>query len=109
MSYQHLVPVKEVKYCISHKDILKAAERLSFFLAPSPVISSPCINNLCRNNQELFFKVEALQESGSFKIRGSLNAILSLLEEKQTQNKKLKVITHSSGKFNNNYCDVILC
>ena len=84
------------KYCITYKDILNSAKRISNFIPPSPVLTNPKINSFC-NGSELYFKLEALQQSGSFKIRGALNAILSLLERKKEQNGPLKVITHSSG------------
>eukprot|EP00927_Polykrikos_kofoidii_P051177 TRINITY_DN44981_c0_g1_i1.p1 TRINITY_DN44981_c0_g1~~TRINITY_DN44981_c0_g1_i1.p1 ORF type:complete len:689 (+),score=96.94 TRINITY_DN44981_c0_g1_i1:77-2068(+) len=42
---------------------------------------------------ELFFKCEHLQATGSFKIRGALNAVLSLPEAVRRKG----VITHSSG------------
>jgi threonine dehydratase/serine racemase len=44
---------------------------------------------------ETFFKCEPLQRAGSFKIRGALNAVL-LLEEQRAQ---AGVVTHSSGNF----------
>jgi len=44
---------------------------------------------------EAFFKCEPLQRAGSFKIRGALNAVL-LLQEQRAQ---AGVVTHSSGNF----------
>ena len=41
----------------------------------------------------LFFKCENLQLSGSFKIRGATNAVLSLSEAEAARG----VVTHSSG------------
>ena len=58
----------------------------------------------------LFFKVEALQKTGSFKFRGALNAIQYLMEQKRAtasdqgepeaakkEDPCLQVVTHSSG------------
>lgn len=96
--------ITRCNYCINYQDILKAAKRTAHFLPPSPIVTHPYLNKLCHHNPKtaLFFKLEALQQSGSFKIRGALNAILSLLETAPRENnskeqRPLKVITHSSG------------
>ena len=49
------------------------------------------ISGLC--GRELFFKMEVFQKTGSFKIRGALNAIFSMTDEQA----KNGVVTHSSG------------
>ena len=43
--------------------------------------------------QHFFFKCENLQKIGAFKIRGGMNAVLSLSDEKRTKG----IATHSSG------------
>jgi threonine dehydratase/serine racemase len=43
----------------------------------------------------MFFKCEPFQRTGSFKIRGALNAVLSLSDERAAAG----VVTHSSGNF----------
>jgi threonine dehydratase len=73
------------------------------------VLTSPSIDN---PHQRFFFKVEALQRTGSFKFRGALNAILSIVQEQEEStkierhdNNTLEVITHSSG----NHAAAIAC
>jgi len=53
-------------------------------------------------NTRLFFKVEAMQKTGSFKFRGALNAVRSVLEKSSSSSSnekknELAVVTHSSG------------
>lgn len=54
-------------------------------------MTSQSLNKLA--GAQLFFKCENLQKTGSFKIRGASNAILSLTEEEAARG----VMTHSSG------------
>ncbi len=55
-------------------------------LAPSPGLSG-------RAGGSVYFKLESLQKTGSFKVRGAFNKILSLSEEERRQG----VITFSTG------------
>src|SRR5689334_15828549 len=57
-------------------DVVAAAERIRPFLAPTPLIGS--------------LKLETLQPTGSFKVRGALNALLRSDEP---------VLTASAGNF----------
>jgi threonine dehydratase len=59
----------------------------------TPVMTSSTLNNITDAN--CFLKMESYQRTGSFKIRGALNAITCLSEE----NKARGVTTHSSGNF----------
>lgn len=59
----------------------------------TPVVTSTTLNN--RTNAKCFLKMENYQRTGSFKIRGALNAITCLSEEHKTKG----VTTHSSGNF----------
>ncbi len=63
------------------------------FIHRTPVLSSETISNIA--GCEIFFKCENFQKTGTFKMRGAVNAILQLSEEE----KKCGVITHSSGNF----------
>ena len=47
--------------------------------------------------RNLYFKVEALQKTGSFKFRGALNAVKEELERRGDRDEPLLVVTHSSG------------
>lgn len=77
------IPTKE--------DILEAEERIGPFIHRSTIFSSNKLNEIA--GCKLFFKSENLQKGGSFKIRGAMNAILSL----KSSDRKKGVATHSSG------------
>ncbi|XP_063958159.1 serine racemase-like isoform X2 [Lytechinus pictus] len=72
--------------------ILGASKRVANYISPTPVFTSGTVDKLTGRN--VFFKAENLQKTGSFKIRGALNAIL-LLKENQAQTNG--VVTHSTG------------
>jgi threonine dehydratase len=57
----------------------------------TPILTSQTFNHL--TGAHLFFKCENLQKTGSFKIRGAANAILSLSEEEARRG----IVTQSSG------------
>ena len=105
-------------YCINFTDVQSAAQRIQGTAHETPVYTSTSINELFalassmggRRNCQLYFKVEAMQRTGSFKFRGALNAIRSILEEEEqeahhqqpsstssTAPTPLQVVTHSSG------------
>lgn len=65
----------------------------------TPVLTSASLNAL--TGLQLFFKCENLQKTGSFKIRGASNAILSLTDEEA----KKGIVTHSSG----NHAAAVAC
>ncbi len=76
---------------ISLKNIEEAHQRIAPYIHRTPVLTSKSINEFAGCN--LFFKCENFQKIGAFKIRGALNAALSLTKE-QLQN---GLATHSSG------------
>ncbi|NXN56739.1 SRR racemase, partial [Rynchops niger] len=63
----------------------------------TPLLTSRGLDRLA--GRRLLFKCELFQRTGSFKIRGALNAVRSLVEESQQTGKGLPraVVTHSSG------------
>jgi len=71
--------------------IRDAHNRISTHILKTPVKSSTEINEIA--GAELYFKCENLQRSGSFKIRGAVNAVLSLNDNKANNG----VVTVSSG------------
>ena len=87
-------------YCITFEDVQRAASRIHGTAHVTPVLTSTSLNEAASRDsafcRKLFFKVEAMQRTGSFKFRGALNAVRSLLEE-NSGNKDLQVVTHSSG------------
>ena len=76
---------------ITAQHITEAHERIKPFIHKTPVLTSNTLNNL--TGAELFFKCENLQKIGAFKIRGGMNAVLSMPKEKQQKG----IATHSSG------------
>eukprot|EP00057_Strongylocentrotus_purpuratus_P022571 XP_011677045.1 PREDICTED: serine racemase [Strongylocentrotus purpuratus] len=72
--------------------ILSASKRVANYIGPTPVFTSGTVDKLTGRN--VFFKAENLQKTGSFKIRGALNAIILLKENKVQTN---GVVTHSTG------------
>lgn len=72
-------------------DVDIAYKRIKSQIIKTPLITSEHINNMV--NANVFFKLENLQWTGSFKLRGALNKILKLsLDEK-----KNGVVAYSSG------------
>ena len=56
------------QHCITFQDVINASQRIKSIAHKTPVLSSSSINALC-DNRQLFFKVEAMQRTGSFKFR----------------------------------------
>ena len=60
-------------WCIALQDVQEAAERIHGLAHITPVLTSRSLDDLA--GRHLYFKVEALQKTGSFKFRGAVNAI----------------------------------
>lgn len=73
-------------------DIEKAFDRISNFIEYTPVVTCSSFDNTYERN--FHFKLENLQNTGSFKARGALNAVLCAKERDPNLQ---GVITHSSG------------
>src|SRR5882757_6723504 len=71
--------------------ILRAHARISPRIHRTPVLASASLNAI--SGAQLFFKCDNLQKTGSFKIRGASNAILSLTDEEAARG----IVTQSSG------------
>ncbi len=76
---------------LTKNEIDKAYDRIKHIILKTPLVSSESINKITKAN--IYFKLENLQLTGSFKIRGASNKILQLSRE-QKQN---GVIAYSSG------------
>ncbi|WP_231638341.1 threonine ammonia-lyase [Rubeoparvulum massiliense] len=76
---------------LSLADIIQAKNRIKHHIVETPIIFSEPLSNLL--NCKVYFKLENLQKTGSFKARGALSKISSLSIEE----KKRGVITASSG------------
>lgn len=73
------------------ENILTARELIKNYIHKTPIMCSKSIDQLIGG--KTYFKCENLQKTGSFKVRGAFNNILSDLES----NKKNGVIAFSSG------------
>ncbi|KAM4842905.1 serine racemase isoform 2-T2 [Thomomys bottae] len=82
------------QYCISFDDVEKAHVNIQDYIHLTPVLTSSILNQVAGRN--LFFKCELFQKTGSFKIRGALNAI-RVLTSSTLEGKPKAVVTHSSG------------
>lgn len=76
---------------ISLKDIITARECVSKIANTTPMIKSTTFSRMTNSN--LYLKLENLQRTGSFKIRGAFNKIQSLNESQKMKG----VITASAG------------
>ncbi len=76
---------------ITKEDIERAHLIIQPYIHRTPVLTNKSINALA--GTELFFKCENFQKIGAFKIRGGMNATLSLTADKL----KNGIATHSSG------------
>jgi threonine dehydratase len=76
---------------ISLQAIRDARNAIMPFVKPTPLMRSQFLSNLCGCN--LFLKLENLQITNSFKIRGAFNKLLHLSAEEKTKG----IITASAG------------
>lgn len=76
---------------ITRQHIEEAYHRIKPYVHKTPVLTSQTLNKI--SGADLFFKCENFQKIGAFKIRGGMNAVLSLPKEKQAKG----IATHSSG------------
>jgi len=75
-----------------HLDTIREAyQKIKEFVRKTPLIHSAYLSELCGNN--IFLKLENLQLTNAFKIRGALNRMLKLSIEDKTHG----IITASSG------------
>ena len=76
---------------INFKKIDEAFKRISGQILRTPLVTSEYVNQLM--NAKVYFKLENLQWTGSFKLRGAINKILQLSADE----KKSGVVAYSSG------------
>ncbi|MEH6446262.1 MAG: serine/threonine dehydratase [Oceanospirillaceae bacterium] len=72
--------------------IIQADKRIKPYIEKTPVLSNSYLNDLI--GADLFFKCEGLQTTGAFKLRGALNALLTLKDEGRLPK---HVVAFSSG------------
>lgn len=71
----------------------QAVNRVASQVHRTPVLTSRLLDEMV--GAQLFFKCENFQKMGAFKMRGAVNAILSLSDNERSKG----VVTHSSGNF----------
>lgn len=69
-----------------------ALNRIQDFISNTPLVYSSTLNNAMNNR--IYFKVDAMQKTGAFKIRGVLNQLFALKEKKRLPK---KIVAYSTG------------
>ncbi|CAM4678932.1 unnamed protein product [Caretta caretta] len=77
-------------YCISLGDVEAAQTSLHGLIHLTPILTSSSLDELA--GHRLFFKCELFQKTGSFKIRGALNAVRSLVRAAQGDREQPKAV-----------------
>jgi threonine dehydratase len=76
---------------VTMRDVYKARQRIAALATRTPLIGSPWLTESI--GASVYLKAECLQQTGSFKIRGAANKMLSLTADERERG----VITVSSG------------
>ncbi|HEM60919.1 MAG TPA: pyridoxal-phosphate dependent enzyme [Chloroflexi bacterium] len=76
---------------VTERDVLQASERIATLAVRTPLLESRGLSETL--GVPVYLKLESLQETGSFKVRGAANKMLSL----SPQEKETGVITISTG------------
>jgi threonine dehydratase len=72
--------------------INQAYKRIENYIDNTPLLYSEILNKLMSSN--VYFKMDAMQKTGSFKLRGVLNSLLTLKEIRQMPK---KIVSYSTG------------
>jgi threonine dehydratase len=72
-------------------EVLQAEQRICSYVRETPLDYSPVLSQM--TDAKVFLKLENLQHTGSFKIRGAMNKLLSLTPQQRSQG----IVTASSG------------
>ena len=84
---------------LTPREIDRAHNRILSFIIKTPLISNETINE--KTNSNVFFKLENLQWTGSFKLRGACNKILQLSNKQKSKG----IVAYSSG----NHAQAVAC
>ncbi|MCX4079629.1 serine/threonine dehydratase [Rickettsia rhipicephali] len=74
------------------QNVAAAHNRIKQYLHLTPIVHSESLNEML--GHEIFFKVESLQKTGAFKVRGVLNHLLKLKEQGKLPD---KIVGYSTG------------
>ena len=77
---------------VTLEKIAESSKNIAEFLEETPIVTIDAFNKLF--GHDLFFKLENLQKTGSFKVRGVINVLCNL---KKNNNLPEKIVTYSSG------------
>ncbi|XP_059811233.1 serine racemase isoform X4 [Hypanus sabinus] len=83
------------QYCISLASVQKAQAAISGLVHRTPILTNSTLDRWAE--RQVFLKCELFQKTGSFKIRGALNAVSGLAEGGQEGLQARAAVTHSSG------------
>ena len=78
---------------ISIADVKRARKVIKPFLAPTPFITNPVLNE--RVGAEVFVKLENIQDIGAFKIRGAINLLATMDEKVRAKG----IVTATRGNY----------
>jgi len=81
-----------MKLNIEYSDITDAYQRISSIVQKTPIVQSHLLNKWL--GHEIYFKVECLQTTGAFKLRGASNFIAKLAENNELPS---EIVANSSG------------
>lgn len=76
---------------LTYGEVEKAYERINRYVHRTSILTSKTLDEV--SGHQVFMKAENFQKSGSFKIRGAMNFLLSLSEQERAKG----VVTGSSG------------
>ncbi|NET36812.1 MAG: threo-3-hydroxy-L-aspartate ammonia-lyase [Cyanothece sp. SIO1E1] len=82
---------RDIAALVTYAEIEAAGKQLKGIAHQTPVLTSTTVNRLTQN--QVFFKCENFQRTGSFKFRGAYNALARLSPQQQQQG----VLAYSSG------------
>ncbi len=74
-----------------YEEVLQAEQRIRSYVRETPLEYSLALSEM--SHAEVFLKLENLQHTGSFKVRGAMNKLLSLTSEEKARG----VVTASTG------------
>src|SRR5690606_7908496 len=83
----------DIKDPVTLEDIQAAAKRLAPYIRHTPTIYANRFSHDELETENLYFKIETLQVSGSFKARGAINKMLLLSKEELAKG----LVTASGG------------
>jgi threonine dehydratase len=81
-----------MNFLLSPDAVAIAYDRIKEYLHLTPIIHSETLNEILGHN--ILFKIDSLQKTGAFKVRGVLNHLLELKEQKKLPS---RIVAYSTG------------